>query len=378
MKWLLCFLLLFVHVMPVKAEDELDLQAESAYLIEAESGLVLYEKKAEEKLYPASMTKMMGLLLIYEALHKNQITLQDEVTVSENAASMGGSQVYLEAGETMNVSDLLKAICISSANDAMVAMAEKISGSVLEFVKSMNEKGKQLGLVNTNFANTTGLHDPNHYSCAKDMAIIGNALIREGQDELLAITSTYDAYIRESTDNPFWLVNTNKMIRSVEGVDGLKTGFTQESKSCITVSAKRNDIRLIGVIMKATDSKARNQQAAQLLDYGFGLIDKQIFFLKSEPFMEFSYELGKPSHANLIYMSDVSAIIYKNKPAIIQDNTWKMTVLEPPWNAHEKIGEVTFKLDNNTEITVDLALDITVQALTYFDMLLFSFQKILT
>ena len=181
----------------VVSEEALCDQAKGAYLMEASSGREIYAKNAEEKLYPASMTKMMGLLLIYEQLNAGSLQLSDMVTTSETAAGMGGSQVYLEVGETMSVEDLLKSICIASANDAMVAMAEKIGGTHAGFVEMMNAKAKELGLVNTHFTNASGLHDPDHYSCPRDMAIIGAALLAEGGEDLLAITSTYDAYIRE-------------------------------------------------------------------------------------------------------------------------------------------------------------------------------------
>ena len=249
-----------------QAQTTLASGAQSAYLMEYESGAVLFEKNADEKLYPASMTKMMGLLLIYEALNEGSLKWDDTVSASAHAASMGGSQIFLEENETMTVEDLVKAICIGSANDAMVAMAEKIGGSHEHFVEMMNEKAQTLGLTNTHFVNATGLHDKDHYSSAKDMAIIAQALIAKGGDDLLKITGTYDAYIREDGDDKFWLVNTNKLLKQYPGVDGLKTGFTQEAMSCITATAKKERVRLIAVVMKEPNSKQRNLEAKQLLD----------------------------------------------------------------------------------------------------------------
>ena len=195
---IILFTILCLFSNPVQSE-ELVPNAKSAYLIEYSTGKVLYEKNSEERLYPASMTKMMSLILVYEALNNNTIQMNQMITISPNAASMGGSQIYLEENEQMSVSDLLKSVCISSANDAMVALAETISGSVLEFVNKMNEKAKEYNLINTNFENTTGLHHENHYSCAKDMAIIAQKLIETGKEELLKTTSTYDSYIRENS-----------------------------------------------------------------------------------------------------------------------------------------------------------------------------------
>ena len=211
---------------PAQSSQDLAPSAKAAYLVENTTGKVIYAKHETDKLYPASMTKMMGLLLIFEALHDKKISWDESVSASEYAASMGGSQVFLEPGESMSVRDMVKSICIASANDAMVAMAEKVGGSNDHFVAMMNDKAKELKLSNSHFMNATGLHDPEHYTCAKDMSIIASALIAEGGDELLRITSTYDAYIRENTDKKFWLVNTNKLLKQYEGVDGLKTGFT--------------------------------------------------------------------------------------------------------------------------------------------------------
>ena len=240
----------------VISEDTLTSQAKAAYLMEAQTQKKIYAKKAEERMYPASMTKMMGLLLVYEQINDGALKLDDRVCASETAASMGGSQIYLKVNEEMTVEDLLKSVCIASANDAMVALAEKVGGTHEQFVLMMNEKAKELKLCNTHFVNATGLHDDDHYSCAKDMATIAAALIKEGGEELLSITSTYDSYIREDSNQKFWLVNTNKLIKQLDGADGLKTGFTSEAGSCITVTAKRNGLRLIGVVMGEPDGNA--------------------------------------------------------------------------------------------------------------------------
>ena len=232
MKLALVVLCLSASLLPITARKEvsdvgLKGDAKSVYLMEYTSGKVIYAEHENKRLYPASMTKMMGLLLIYEALHDGQLQLDDMVTTSEFAASMGGSQVFLEPQETLSAEDMIKSICIASANDAMVAMGEHLAGSHEAFVNKMNRKAKELGMNNTHFMNATGLHDDKHYTTAKDMALLGQALLKEGGEELLKITSTYDAYIREDSDKKFWLVNTNNLLKQVEGVDGLKTGFTK-------------------------------------------------------------------------------------------------------------------------------------------------------
>lgn len=207
----------------VNAQVDLNLSCGSAYLIEQTTGKVLYSYNEDVKMYPASMTKMMGLLLVCEALETDQITLDEMVSISLEASKMGGSQVFLEPLEQISVDELIKCVCIASANDAMYALSELVGSSNQNFVKLMNDKAKQLKLTNTNFVNVTGFDDENHYTCAKDMALIAKELLKHEQI-ILPYTSTYDAYIRENTQKPFWLVNTNKMVKYYQGMDGLKTG----------------------------------------------------------------------------------------------------------------------------------------------------------
>ena len=180
----------------------------------------------------------------------------------------------------------------------MVALAEKVGGTHEQFVLMMNEKAKELKLCNTHFVNATGLHDDDHYSCAKDMATIAAALIKEGGEELLSITSTYDSYIREDSDQKFWLVNTNKLIKQLDGADGLKTGFTSEAGSCIPVTAKRNGLRLIGVVMGEPDGKTRNQEASQLIEYGFSGYESKQLYAKGDAVDELCCEKGTPVKTN--------------------------------------------------------------------------------
>ena len=247
----------------VNAEVDLNLNCGSAYLIEETTGKVLYAKNEEAKMYPASMTKMMGLILVCEALENQQIKLDDMVSISMEASKMGGSQVFLEPLEMISVDELIKCVCIASANDAMYALSELIGSTNQNFIKMMNQKVKELNLINTNFVNVTGFDDENHYTCAKDMALIGKELLRY-KDLILPYTSMYDSHIRENTDNPFWLVNTNKMVKFYSGMDGLKTGYTSKAGFCLTSTAKRNDVRLISVIMKADSSASRNAMTKTL------------------------------------------------------------------------------------------------------------------
>ena len=255
-KVLIVLFLSFMFITNVKAEDlGLTESAKSSILIEASTGEIIHESNANERYAPASMTKIMSLILIMEELEKGNLSLDEKVKVSATAASMGGSQIYLEAGEEMTVNDLLKAICVGSANDAVVTLAERISGTEEAFVFKMNEKVKSMGLKNTNFKNATGLDTANHYSSAYDMASMARELVRH--KKILEYSGIYETYLRQNTKNKFWLVNTNKLIKTYDGMDGLKTGYTKEAGYCLTATAKRNNMRLIGVIMGEETSAKR-------------------------------------------------------------------------------------------------------------------------
>lgn len=257
----------FVQAKEKSTSEPIVENVKSAILLEQDTGEVLYQSNAQKELPPASMTKVMTMLLIFQALDRGDLSLKDKIKVSEHAASMGGSQVYLETGEVMTAKDMIKAIAIGSANDASVAMAEHIAGSEKMFVKQMNQKAKKMGLKHTHFENPTGLPEENHYSTAKDMATMAKALLH--YKDVLEYTSTYEDYLREDTDNKFWLVNTNKLVKTEDAVDGLKTGFTNEAKYCLTATAKKNDMRVISVVMGAPSTKERNKQVMNMVNYAF-------------------------------------------------------------------------------------------------------------
>lgn len=259
---------------PPSTQAGVSIKAKAAVLIENNSGRILFEKEKDTELVPASITKIMTLLLIFEALHNKKITLEDKVSTSEYAASMGGSQVYLEPGETQTVDTMIKCISISSANDAAVAMAEFICGSETEFVKKMNEKAKELGMVHTSFKNCNGLDDSitsGHYSSAYDVALMSRELITK-YPEITGYSTVWMDEITHTTrkgTTQFGLTNTNKLIRTYNGITGLKTGSTSKAKYCLSATAERNGVSLTAVIMAAPDPKERFSEAAALLDYGF-------------------------------------------------------------------------------------------------------------
>ena len=267
MKKLLFLLILLFIPFSVFAE-ELIPNSVSGILMEAGSGKIIFEKEKDKEVSVASLTKMVAQIIILEEVEKGNIKWNDIVTVSKNAASMGGSQIYLSEGEKITVEDLMKGISVASGNDATVAMAEYISGSEEKFVKKMNKKVKELGLKHTHFINCTGLDEEGHFSSAYDIAMIAKELINNHKD-ILNFSSIYEDYLREDTDNKFWLVNTNKLISQYDGADGLKTGHTDDAGYCLAATTKRGDLRLIAIVLGEEDSKTRNSETIELLDYGF-------------------------------------------------------------------------------------------------------------
>lgn len=277
--FILVFLLL---IFPFKVFGaELIPNSKSGILIEANSGKIIFEKDKDEHQSIASLTKIASLIIIFEELEAGNIHYDDVVTASRNASEFGGSQIYLEAGEKMTVKDLIKGISIASGNDAVVAMAEHISGSEDKFVSRMNKLVKRLKLKNTNFVNCTGLDEENHYSSAYDVALLARELIVK-HPKILEFSSIYEDYLRNNTDNKFWLVNTNKLIHLYSGCDGLKTGHTDAAGYCLASTAKRDGLRLIGIVLGENDSNVRNKETMELLDYGFNNIKMNCVLKKGE------------------------------------------------------------------------------------------------
>jgi len=260
-----------VDTTPIADESEVPISATSAVLMEGSTGKVIYSKNPSEQLRPASITKIMTLLLIFEALKSGQISATDSVPVSEHAASMGGSQVYLEPYETQDVNTLIKCISIASANDASVAMAEFIAGSEEAFVQKMNARAKELGMLNTNFVNCYGLDTDNHYTTALDVALMSRELIVNYPEISNYATVWMDTFVHTTKkgQSEFGLTNTNKLIKSYQGITGLKTGSTGLAKYCLSATARRDNMDLIAVIMAAPDTKVRFAEAAKLLNYGY-------------------------------------------------------------------------------------------------------------
>ncbi len=347
MKKLIVFLFLsFSWVNIVKAED-LAPNSESAILLEVSTGKVLYAKNEKAKLEPASMTKIMSMLLIMEAIDNGKISFDDEVVISDNAAGMGGSQIFLQAGEKYKVKELLKGIAIASGNDAVVAMAEKVAGSVEAFVKAMNEKAKALGLINTHFENPHGLHSENHYTTASDMAIMAQELLKHAK--ILEFTSIYEDYLTKNDGSSTWLVNTNRLVRFYEGVDGLKTGFTSEAGYCITTTAKRNGMRLLSVVMKAETSDLRSKDTVNMLNYGFNTYKLNVLLKKDEELGKVSIEKGKLENVGVYLKDDVTLLNKVTEES--QNYSYNLIINEinAPVKALEKVGYVEV-IDTNGNV----------------------------
>lgn len=347
-----CFLFLCSGV---KAEElNLAPSSKSSILIEASTGEVVYEKNSHEKLAPASMTKMMSMLIIIENIEKGVISWNEKVTASDNASSMGGSQILLETGEEMSVEDLFKGIAVASGNDAVVALAEKIAGTVDGFVDMMNKRAKELGLNDTNFKNPHGLDTENHYSSAYDMAMIGKELVKH--EKILEFTSIYEDYLRKDTDRKLWLVNTNKLVRFYKGVDGLKTGYTSTAGYCLTATAKKNDIRFIAVAMGEPDSKTRNAEVTSMLDYGFSQYSATKILSKNDVVAKKEVDKGKSKYVELVPVKDVTVIQKKLEAKKDVKYDVKIDKLKAPVKKGDVVGKIQVKINNKITSEIDVTV----------------------
>ncbi|RAS79310.1 D-alanyl-D-alanine carboxypeptidase family protein [Priestia endophytica] len=328
-------------------------KAESAILIERDTGEILYEKNGDEKLPPASMTKVMTMILIMDALDKGKIKMSDKVRTSEHAASMGGSQIFLEPGEEMTVEQMLKGIAIASGNDASVAMAEHIAGSEEEFVSMMNQKAKDLGLKNTKFQNPTGLSVEDHYSTAHDMSIMAKELLK--YEGITKFTGTYEDYLREDTDKKFWLVNTNRLLKFYDGVDGLKTGYTKEAKYCLTATAKKGNMRVVAVVFGADTPKDRNSQITKMLDYAFSKYKTSPLYKRDQVVGEVKVAKGKDKTVEVVTSEPISILNEKGQGKANMKKEVKLNKdLKAPLKKGDEVGTLIIKKDGKVVTTSPL------------------------
>ncbi len=322
----------------------IELSAKSAVLMEASTGTVLYESDKDARLPIASVTKIMTMLLTMEAIDSGKISIDETVTASERAKSMGGSTMFLETGEQLPVSDILKGIAVASANDGAVAIAEHISGSVESFVELMNSRAQELGMKNTHFVNTNGLDDNEHYSSALDVAIMSRELIKH--EKIFEYTTIWMDTLR---DGKFQLANTNKLIRFYKGANGLKTGSTSIAKCCLSATAKRDDMQLIAVVLGAPTSKERFADATKLLDYGFANYSVQQYAAKNEAICETQVSKGVIDNVTAVAAEDVTMLGKKGTPLELKREMIIESVSAPIEKGQE-IG--TLELKNETGETV--------------------------
>ena len=346
----------FICILSVAAETtDYAPNSKSAILIDAATNTVIFEKNADEKLAPASMTKIMSMLLIMEAIDRGDISLTDEVTISETASSMGGSQVFLQAGEVYKVEELLKGIAIASGNDAVVAMAEYVSGSVEEFVSLMNERAQELGLTNTVFKNPHGLDAEGHYSSARDMSMMASELIKH--EKILEFTSIYEDYLKKNDGSSVWLVNTNKLVRFYDGVDGLKTGFTQTAGYCLTATAKKNNTRFISVVMGSETSDKRSSDTTSLLNYAFNSYKTQVILKSDDSLGKKRVENGVKETVDLVLTKDYVKLLRQNEDAPNYSYNIKADTLVAPIKKGDIVG-ILDVVDENSQV-ID-TLDVTI------------------
>ncbi len=351
-----------------KENSNINLSSKSAILMDVGSGKVLYEKNSHEKLPPASVTKVMTMLLICEALESGKIKIDDEVQISEVASSMGGSQIFLEAGETQKVDTLLKGIAVASANDACVAMAEYIGGSVESFVDMMNAKAKELNMNDTHFANTNGLPIDNHYTSAYDIALMSKELLKH-EEISKYLTTWMDSVVVGKKQATIGIANTNKLIKHYNGATGVKTGFTQEAKYCLSASAKRGDTHLVAATLGAETSPQRFNDASTLLNYGFANYESVKLCSRDDKISTLALEKAEDEKISLVAKEDLTVLIKKGDS---KEFTKKIKVYEDtklPIKKGSVLGEVEVYRGKEKLGKVELVSNKDINKANYLKML---------
>lgn len=365
----------------VHASEEKTIQlatnAKAAILLDSDTGEVLYEKNADQKLPPASITKIMTLLLVMEGIAKGEISLKDKVRTSEHAASMGGSQIFLEVGEEMTVEDLIKGVAVASANDASVALAEYLAGTEGAFVERMNQRAKELGLHNTNFVNSNGLPVANHYSTARDIAKMSRELLR--YEWITKYTGIYEDYLRKDSDRPFWLVNTNRLVRFYPGLDGLKTGFTNEARYCLAATAKKENFRLVAVVLGEPDSKSRSREITQMFDYAFTQYSKTKLYDKDQEVTRVKVDKGNVEEIGAVTPYQFGVL---NKRGQKTDDYRQEIVVQnyvqAPIKKGDVIGHILLKNNEQTISQIDLVAAENSERAKYRTILLRTFKHMIS
>ena len=348
---LVCMLKVTVLAGDVSIDNELsELTAKSVILMDGTNGTVIFEKNSKEKLPLASITKVISMLIIMDEINDNRLSMDDIVITSKHAASTGGSQVYLKEGEKFTVKEMLKAVAIHSANDCTVALAEKISGSEGAFVDRMNKKAKELGMNSTNFLDCTGLTDDGHYSTAYDIAIMAREVVTN-YPLILEFSSIWQDTLR---NGKFCLYNTNKLVNKYEGLDGLKTGFTNKAGYCLVATAKRNDVRLISVVLGTNANSIRFGETRKLLDYGFSNLENYNVSKKGDLVKKVNVKKGKMKHVDVVHEDDISLTILKRDRNNIQKDIKVFDNITAPIEKGTTLGTIEYRVCDNVILNRDI------------------------
>ncbi|QEK12200.1 D-alanyl-D-alanine carboxypeptidase [Crassaminicella thermophila] len=372
----ICFVIIFSNCSIFGNAQEFDVNAKSAILMDASSGKIIFEKNIHDKLPPASVTKIMTMLLAMEAINQGKISLDDKVLISERASSMGGSQLYLEPGEEKTVEELIKGISVASANDACVALGEHISGTEEMFIKRMNQKAKELGMNDTQFMNTNGLPQEGHYTSAYDIALMSKELLKYPKiHEYLTIwMSTMKVGLPNKRQTNLQLTNTNKLIKTYPGANGIKTGYTSDAKYCLSASATKNGLTLIAVILGSPTSKIRFAEAKKLLNYGFATYSAVPIVKKNQIIDELLVEKGKETKINVVAKDNLSALVRKGEENKVYKEIILPKYIKAPFKANEKVGEIILTKDGQEIGRVDILTEKGMEAASFLNI----FHKIIT
>lgn len=358
----LCFALMLTVVFPVRvnAVSADSITAPSAVLMETSTGKILFEKNSHEQRPCASVTKIMTLLLVFEAIDSGKLSLDDTITASEHASSMGGSDIWLETGETMSADDMIKATVVASANDAAVALAEHISGSEDAFVEQMNKRAKELKMNDTVFKNCNGLDEDGHVTSAYDVAIMSRELMKH--EKIFDYTSIWLDNLR---DGKTQIVNTNKLLKTYNGITGLKTGTTNDAGCCMSASAKRGDVSLVAVVLGCKTGKERFSDAAALLDYGFANISVKELKLPDDMPLELKVDGGMEKTVKLNCDSSSKVVVDKSNNVEIKTSIDLPESVKAPIKENQKLGTLTYSIDGKTVKTCDITAADSVEEVSF-------------
>lgn len=366
---LLLIILILSIPLGVYADMDLKINAKSALLMDVNTGAIIYKLNEHDRLAPASITKIMTLLLGMEALDSGRIKLTDKVIVSEHASSIKGSTVFLQAGEIQVVEDLFKAIAIRSANDAAVALAEHIAGSEEIFVKMMNEKAKALGMENTLFHNCSGMPSENHYVSAYDVALMSKELLKHSKINEWLTIYMHDLAVGKNKSSIQTMVNTNRLIKEYEGATGIKTGSTNEAGFCLSASAKRGNLELIAVVMGVNNSKLRFDEAKRMLDYGFANYDSITIGKKGDIIATLPVEKGKMQEAEIMLSKDSCILLPKGEKGNITKELVLPDTIDAPILAGDEVGELVVSIDGKEVDKIKLVSKTNIEKANVFNML---------